>query len=162
HGMVEPRLGVPTDRVAETLQVRFQRNAPSSLVLCPCSAGESALTSEVLRSSVLAHYLDYGLTANGGADSEKDIWVRELVAITNERVDRWAQNNLGVHQLLRLFGNGDFVIAPRGRETPAKKAVPDLIVGYPAALQRAWEKRDQAIRRGATRLAGRQLVRLEA
>src|SRR5262249_31394259 len=47
HGVADPRLGVEADRVAEALESLFARVKVSFLVLCPCSAGQISLTSEV-------------------------------------------------------------------------------------------------------------------
>ena len=162
HGLVDPRLGVHADRVAETLEALLRKNEPSFLVLCPCSAGQTSLASEVLRSSVLAYYLDQALIGKADMDESGSVSVQELIAYIQPRVDRWARNNRGLKQEPRLFGKGgDFVVAPLGRTESEKKelAAPDA---YPAALLDSWKKHDDIWNRDAFRLAPRRFLRLEA
>src|SRR4029077_15516373 len=115
HGLIEPRLGVTVDRVAEKLETLLLKEGPKFLVLCPCSAGQESLTSEVLRCSVLAHYLDLGMQGKADRDEDGNVTVQELFDFIKPRIDQWARNNRGVRQEPRLFGKGDFVVAPLGR-----------------------------------------------
>ncbi len=162
HGLIDPRLGVHADRVAATLEAHLQKSEPSFLVLCPCSAGQSSLTSEVLRSSVFAYYLDQGLLGEADADKGGGISVRELVEFIQPRVDRWARNNRGVMQKPRLFGKGvNFIVAPLGRTASEKKA-PAAPDAYPSAILDAWKKHDEAWNRDAFRQAPRRFLQLEA
>src|SRR5262249_39604770 len=112
HPVVDPMLGVLSDRVAEILAKQPRNNVPPFYVLCPCSAGQLSLTSEVLQSSVLAYYLDKGLqgAADGwGRAGKKDnvIMVDELLAFVEAQVDRWAQLNRLQRQRPFLLRRGE-------------------------------------------------------
>ncbi len=140
HGLVDPRLGACADRVAETLEAHLRKQEPSYLVLCPCGAGQSSLTSEVLRCSVLTFYVDQGLLGDADTDQNGSVTVNELVAFVQPRVDRWARNNRGVRQQPRLFGKGDdFILAPMGRPV-LEKIVPAALDPYPDAAPRSLEE----------------------
>ncbi len=162
HPLADARLGVLTDRVAETLEEVVNNEKPPFFVLCPCSAGQYALTSEILQGSVLAYYLDQGL--QGNADTKKDlrITVKELFAFLEARVDRWAQQNRALRQKPRLLGNGaDFVVATLNKNTPGEEKRPDL-EAYPERLQKGWKTRDQWSDDEAYVRAPRLLRKLEA
>ena len=162
HGLIDPRLGVLTDRVAETLEAELRKQAPSFPVLCPCSAGQTSMTSEVLRSSVLAYYLDQGMLGEADVNKDGNVSVQELFDFVKPHVDRWAQRNRGLRQEPRLLGKrDDFVLVPPGR--PAlEKTVPGALETYPEALADAWKHRDEAWKRGAMRQAPRLMLLLEA
>jgi hypothetical protein len=161
HGLVDPRLGVYADRVAEMLEARLTKEMPSFLVLCPCSSGQSSLTSEVLRSSVFAYYLDQGLVGEPDRDQIPSVSVRQLCQFVEAKVDRWARNNRGLRQVPRLFGEGDFILAPVGR-LPLEKTEAVAPDPYPEALLETWKKRDAAWDRGDFHQASRPFLRLEA
>ncbi len=162
HGLVDPRLGVHADRVAESLEKYLRSLDLSFFVLCPCSAWQSSLTSEVLRSSVLAYYLDQGLLGGADTDTNGTITVLELLDFVKPRVDRWARNNRGVRQEPRLFGkSADFVIVPLGK-TPLEKSALSVPESYPEAFQAAWKKHDAAWDLGAFDAVPRKFLQLEA
>ena len=161
HPLADPRLGIFKDRVAETLDDVINHKQPTFYVLCPCSAGQCALTSEVLQGSVLTYYLDQGL--QGHADTQKDlrITVKDLFAFVEARVDRWAQQNRALRQKPRLLGNGtDFVIAWVTRNSPENIKLPDL-EPYAERLQKGWKSLDQSWDKQAYRQAPRLMRKLE-
>jgi hypothetical protein len=162
HGLIDPQLGVLTDRVAETLEATIRKEKPSFPVLCPCSAGQSSLTSEVLGCSVLAFYLDQGMSGDADTGKNGSVSVLELFEFVRPRVERWARNNRGLRQEPQLLGKqDDFVLIPPGRP-PLEKIEPKALKAYPEALQDAWKKRDEALDSGTFGQAPRQLLRLEA
>jgi len=159
HGFTDARVGVLSDRVAETLEAVLQNAKLTYPVLCPCSPGQYSLTSEVMQGSVFAYYLEQGL--QGYADTSKDrtITVQELAAFVEARVERWARLNRGVQQKPRLFVAGpDFAVAVLGDEMPESTIKIDA---YPDRLQKAWAQRD-GLRDKAISKAPRFLHRLEA
>jgi hypothetical protein len=162
HPLADPRLGVLADRAAAALEEHLGKDPPGFFVLCPTSAGEYSLHSEVLQSSALAYYLDQGLQGAADADRDLRVTIQELFAFVEPHVERWAQLNLGLHQRPRLFGKADdFVLSSINRSTPGALDRPKL-EAYPTRLQEGWKKRDHWRDRQALRRAPRLLMRLEA
>jgi hypothetical protein len=162
HPLADARLGVLADRVAETLEDNLSKDRPSFYVLCPCSAGQYALTSEVLQGSVLAHYIDQGLQGSASLNKDPRVTVSELFAFVEARVDRWAQQNRGVRQKPRLLGDGhDFTIVTFGSEPAGPWDKPEP-APYPARLQKGWTERDAWWNKDAFRRAPRLMLKLEA
>ncbi len=162
HPLADGRLGVLTDRVAQTIEESLQRQPPNFFVLCSASADQVALRSEVLQCSVLTHYLDRGLQGEADADSDLRVTVAELFAYVRPRVERWAQLNRGRRQRPRLLGAADdFVLVGLSKNRPAPWERPAL-PAYPQALHDGWSKRDQWRDQGAVHRSPRPLMRLEA
>jgi hypothetical protein len=162
HPWADPRLGVLSDRVPETLEAVVSAAKPAFHVLSPCSPGQSSLTSEVLQGSVLACYLDQGLQGAADVKKEMRISVKELFAFADARVDRWAQQNRALRQKPRLLGDGvDFVVATLNRSTPGEEQRAEP-APYPERLEKGWKGRDQWWNEEAFRRAPRLLRKLEA
>jgi hypothetical protein len=162
HPIADARLGVLTDRVAETLEEQLSKDTPPFFVLCPCSAGQYSLTSEALQSSVLAYYLDQGLQGHADIDRDMRITVQELFAFVETRMDRWALLNRAMGQKPRLLGKcEDFVVASIGKEAPGELDIPKL-EPYPDRLADGWKTRDLMRDKEAFRRAPRLLSRLDA
>jgi hypothetical protein len=162
HALVNPRWGVLSDRVAETLEDYFGKNQPPFPVLCSCSAGQSSLTSEVLQGSVFAYWLDQGLQGRADTNDSQSVTVKELARFVEEQVDRWARANRGQRQQPRLFPKAieDFPIVFLDG-TPAEPVEPKLDA-YPEALNDGWKQRDRLASEGAFQRAPGIMQRLEA
>jgi hypothetical protein len=162
HPLADPRLGVLTDRVAQTLEDYFQVEPPPFPVICSASAGQVALHSEVVQCSVLSHYLDQGLAGSADTGNDLRVTVDELFNFVRPRVERWAQLNRGQRQRPRLFGNpGDFVLVGLGKNRLARVEQPKS-PAYPQALKDGWARRDQWRDQGAIHRAPRLVMKLEA
>lgn len=162
HPLTNPRLGVLSDRVAETLERNLTKSPPAFFVLCPCSAGEYSLNSEGIRASAMAYYVDQGL--QGAADLDKDwrITVRELFGFVEMRVDQWAQINRGTRQKPRLHGKADdFVVSSITKNALSPAGRPTL-EPYPTILYEGWKQRDIVREKAAFRKSPRQLMKLDA
>jgi hypothetical protein len=161
HELTDPRLGVLSNRVSDTLETILTSEKPAYSVLCPCSAGQVALTSDALQGSVFAYYLDQGLQGNADANKDREVTIKELASFLEARVDRWARENRGLRQKPHLFFHGnDFAVASIGPDSPGPAESAELDA-YPDRLQKAWETRD-ALRDKAISRAPRYLRKLEA
>jgi hypothetical protein len=162
HALFDPRLGVLSDRVAQTLEDNLRKSPPSFYVLMSCAGGQANIASEALQSSAFAYYVDQGMQGNAPTAKPGIITVTELAEFVKARVDRWAQMNAQVRQTPVLLGKGvDFTVVQfsgNGLEAFEKPKLP----AYPDVLQKSWEKRDELRGGGATHLAPRLLTRLEA
>jgi hypothetical protein len=127
--LADPRRGVLSNDVAERLQAA---TAPLEehgwLVLCSCSPGQVALTSEDANRSVFGLYVEEGLrgAADGylpGTKQDNRVSVKELYQYVRDRVDRWAEQNRGTRQTPVLRGDGDDfelqAVSQRGKATEA-------------------------------------------
>jgi hypothetical protein len=160
HTLTDARIGVVTDRVAETLEEILNSEKPNFHVLCPTSAGQLSLASEALQGSVLGYYFDQGLQGAADADKDLQITVKELFQFLEARVDRWAHNNRAVRQKPRLFGKAaDFTIASISGDTPGLLEKAEL-EAYPDRLQKEWQRRDDWWDKEAFRRAPRLFKKL--
>lgn len=162
HGLVDPRWGVLSDRVAETLQADLEKNAPPFPVLVSCSAGQTSLTSQALSGSVFAYYVDQALQGRADVDDTQTVSVSELYDFVKSQVSRWALVNRGLRQEPRLFRKekADFAV-PYERGQEAEDA-PKKLEPYPEALNDGWKQRDRLAGEGAFQRAPRPMYRLEA
>ena len=146
--LADPRLGVLDDRVAERVEDQLKKNTPSFFVLCPCSAGQMSLTSEMLQAGVLAYYLDKGLQGAAAVDrqqtgrTDEAITVSDLYAYVQLRVNHWAHLNRQQAQQPVLFGQGrDFPLVTLQSRSPLKDFKTEARA-YPKALKDGWESLD--------------------
>ena len=162
HGLVDPRWGALSDRVAETLEADLEQNPPPFPALCSCSAGQTSLYSDTLPGSVFAYYLDQALQGHADREDSQSITVKKLFSFVEEKVDRWARVNRGVRQLPRIFPKefADFPIVDLTEKPP--EPVEPKAPAYPKALKDGWKKRDDLRGEGAVQRAPRPLLRLEA
>jgi hypothetical protein len=110
------------------------------LVLCSCSAGQTPLTSEVLKRSVFGHYLEEGLRGWADGSNRGRVTVRELADFVRRRVERWAEKVRQTRQTPVLLGEGsDFTLV----DLPNRHPLPHLEIpeeaGYPSFLRDAWK-----------------------
>ncbi len=160
--LADPRLGVLTDRVAETLETIIASEKPGFQVLLPCSVDQAALGSDVLQGSVFAYYLDQALQGHADVNKDLRVTVKEVGAFLEARVDRWAQTSHAARQTPRLLGGGDdFVIVTISKGTPGELERAEL-EAYPERLQKAWLERDNAWTQEAQRRAPRMFAKVEA
>ena len=137
------------------------------LVLCSCSPGQVALTSETLGRSVFGYYFEQALRGNAdqyNATSSEDgrVTVEEAARLISARVDRWAMHNRSCRQTPKLLGEGaDFDLAVCDVQ-PLVAPTPVEVPKYPKWLQESWELRDQWLSDGTDRLAPRLVRQLEA
>jgi hypothetical protein len=148
--LADPRLGVlandAADRVAADVEAVPD---PSRRVLCACSPGQVALTSENLGRSVFGYYFDEAL--RGWADgynpqdrSEGRVAVGELVEFVRRRVDRWAQRSRDTRQTPLLLGSGpDFPLAALPHDRPRAPIPLATLPAYPDWLLKGWQLRDR-------------------
>jgi hypothetical protein len=169
HPLASPRLGVLFQDVASAIPAELAAVPdPQRLVLCPCSPGQTSLTSEELGRSVFSYYLEEALKgyAEAGYSERRpdgQIWVQEMVNFVRARVDRWAQHNRGTRQTPVLYGSGsDFPLTAldHGNPQPHQPEIRDL--AYPKWLSEGWKLRDAWWREGTFRLAPRDFTQAQA
>ncbi len=137
------------------------------LVLCSCSPGQTALTSETLGRSVFGYYFEQALRGdaddyNSNSLEDGRVTVREAVRLIAARVDRWAMHNRASRQTPTLVGKGeDFELAVCSVK-PLVSPKPTELPKYPKWLLEGWKLREQWLADGTSRLAPRLLFQLEA
>ncbi|MCI0681409.1 MAG: hypothetical protein L0Y71_04830 [Gemmataceae bacterium] len=129
HPLVDTRLGLVYDDVAEGVRKTLDKLPPSSLlILCACGPGQTSLTSKSLGRSVFAHFVDQGLRGDAdnwgpAAQEDKRVYAKELAAYVRHQTERWADINRGKKQTPWLWGQGpDFELVDRTvvKPPPAK------------------------------------------
>jgi hypothetical protein len=159
HGPAQPRLGAFSSDVAEAIPEEVEAlDDPNLLVLCSCSPGQVALTSEVLGRSVFGYYVEQGLRGwadgfQGANKRDGRVSAKELAAFVQARVDRWALQNRDMRQTPLLLGKGaDFQLHAfgKGEHQPA----PELPAQakYPKWLESGWKTLQATHDSGAYRL----------
>ncbi len=140
---------------------------PDRLVLCACSPGQVALTSETIGRSVFGYYFEQALRGDAdqyNADRFENgrVTVREAARLIAARVDRWAMKNRSCRQTPLLLGEGeDFDLAVCDVH-PLVAPAPAKVPKYPEWLLAGWKLREQWLAEGTSRLAPRVFHQLEA
>lgn len=137
------------------------------LVLCACSPGQVALSSETLGRSVFGYYFEQAI--RGDADQynahlleDGRITVQEAAKLISSRVDRWAMHNRSCRQTPILLGEGeDFDLAVCDL-LPLVAPAPTKCPKYPEWLLAGWKLREQWLADGTSRLAPRLFQQLES
>lgn len=137
------------------------------LVLCSCSPGQVALTSETLGRSVFGYYFEQAI--RGDADQynrnrfeDGRVTVHEAARLLAARVDRWAMHNRASRQTPILLGEGeDFDLAVYDVK-PLVSPAPTKLPKYPEWLLDGWKLREQWLADGTSRLTPRLFQQLEA
>ena len=137
------------------------------LVLCACSPGQIALTSETMGRSVFSYYFEQAL--RGDADlynpdlfENGRVTVHEAAQLIAARVDRWAMHNRSCRQTPTLLGEGqDFDLTVYDL-LPLVTPTPTKLPKYPEWLLAGWKLREQWLDDGTSRLAPRLFQQLEA
>lgn len=136
-------------------------------VLCACSPGQVALTSETMGRSVFGYYFEQALRGDAdqyNAHSFEDgrVTVHEASSLICARVDRWAMHNRSCRQTPMLLGEGeDFDLAACDL-LPLVAPAPTKCPKYPEWLLAGWKLREQWLADGTSRLAPRLFQQLES
>jgi hypothetical protein len=125
---------------------------PKRLVLCSCSPGQVAQSSESLGRSIFGYYFEQALQGAAdryGNDSFEDgrVTVVEAAQFVTARVDRWAMRNRARRQTPILLGEGnDFELTTcRGKQAAATAGLIARAPASPPAKQNASNgKQDQS------------------
>ena len=140
---------------------------PDRLVLCACSPGQAALTSETMGRSVFGYYFEQAL--RGDADQYNSrllengrVTVREAAQLVVARVDRWAMHNRACRQTPMLLGDGEDFDLSVCDVRPLVAPTPTKVPKYPESLLAGWKLREQWMADGTSRLAPRIFRQLEA